>query len=205
MKKLLVLTCLLFAVHTIIAQEDDPRTQYDNYVGIRAGVNYTGLTESPFGFGQSGQITPNIGIYSESRFFNSIYLVWEANYSGKGGDFEDEISEGELNLSYLDMPLMLAWYPTQTLGLQFGVLPSFFLAGNYSRPEGFEGGDATDLLFHRMTVGLVLGVNLRVTDAINVDFKYNPLNSLLFDLHTQPQLRPNTATLRIGYSFIREN
>ncbi|MFN6945214.1 MAG: porin family protein [Cytophagaceae bacterium] len=205
MKKLLTLLALIITFHSMAQDVENGRSEYNTYFGFRGGINYTSLAEKgSFSF-DNAIIGINGGLYVESKFHNKLYFVMEGNYSQKGGQMRDTLYTASVNLNYFDMPTMLAYYPTPILGFQLGVLPSFYLGGKYNiRTDGNEiaSGDADDIIFHRMTVDLVAGINLRLTEAFNIDLKYMPFSSPIFT--DEPTVRPHTLTLRVGYSFIRK-
>lgn len=236
MKKSILGFIIMFITFTSFAQEDKKEKKppkYTNYFGVRAGVNYspmkiTGATT------KNTNISPNVGLYFESRQSNRLSFLIELNYSQRGGTIQnpnyqstgfpplvpDSVSTTtQYTVNYLDIPIMLTFYPTKNLSIGAGVAVSKVLKAKY-KVTSMGGNDTIsnnkettfkptadtpqESAFFPVSFTFVAGINYKITESLNIDVKYIPLTTFYHDGISGTKTTFSTLTFRIGYSFVKK-
>lgn len=187
-------TVLLFAfmLATIVA------AQAQAHFGIRAGVNYAGLTGDEtnatdrmfrFHAGVTSQF-----FLTEDEFFA---IKPEALLSLKGGESKD--NDFKVKLTYIDVPV-LAHINAGPIYFEAGPQVAFRVGGDIEE----EGNNIDDDLdqFKSTSFGYAAGVGFAATTlGLNVGVRYNGDFSQLNDVDTAPEFRNSVFMLTLAYMF----
>ncbi|TPE45143.1 porin family protein [Pontibacter mangrovi] len=188
MKKLFLL--FAFTLATIFA------AQAQAQIGIRAGVNYSGLT------GDEMDATDRLFRFHAgltSKFFLSsdefFALQPEILFSQKGGESKDD--NYKLKVSYIDVPV-LAHINAGPIYFEAGPQVSFRVAGETEVGNTTYDDDIDQ--FKRTSLGYAAGVGLAATTlGLNVGVRYNGDISQLNDNDHAPEFRNSVFMLTLAY------
>lgn len=191
----------------VFAQENDTEETVkekkpvnNNYFGVKAGVNYAGMSQKDFK-NSDKLIGPNVGLFFESRQTERLSFLFEINYSRKGGSVKNDLVENKYTLNYIDVPLMLNYYPIRNLSVGAGFQPTIFWSGDYDSKNlttnVTTSGSVPKGNVYPVGLTFVAGVNYKITESFNVDLKYSPA------AHLYKGIRHNALTLRVGYAIAK--
>ena len=126
MKKLILIISLFITTGTNL------QAQESVLFGIKGGANFTKMNSEEFA-DNSNRIGFHLGILAEIPLENKFSIQPEILYSTQGTRAEVVMFGGNstvsFNLDYIQVPLVIKWYLTQSLALEAG--PSFnFLVNN---------------------------------------------------------------------------
>ena len=185
-------TILLFAfvLATVFASQAQAR------LGVRAGVNYSGLT------GDETDATDRLfrfhaGITSQFFLTDDEFFAIQPEllFSQKGGESEDD--NFKVKLSYLDVPV-LAHINAGPLYFEGGPQVSFRVGGDIEQ----NGNNIDDDLdqFKRTSFGYAAGVGIAAA-GLNIGVRYNGDFSQLNDDDNAPEFRNSVFMLTLAYMF----
>jgi len=167
MKKSFLLALFLFSQHLIFAQNFS--------VGPIIGLNYSNLRGDVEN--NSGKMGFAGGIFANYSITDQFGLTGQVLYSQQGAKFEASGVENAFKLSYVQVPILGAYYfgkekfrPKVLLGPQFGFLLSATdKDGNDLDPNG----DFLETTDFGVTGGLGFNYNLAPKIWLNADVRYN--------------------------------
>lgn len=146
------------------------------------------------------------GAYANIRFSEQLAFQPELLYSGQGAKAEFMGSDVKLNLSYINIPLMMKWYAYEGLNFEFGPQIGFNVASKV-KVEGsaFEIADGTydfDEVFgedvETVDFGLNIGAGYELPMGLNFGVRYG---LGLTDVVKDTKAKNSVFSLGIGYSF----
>lgn len=167
--------------------------------GIKAGPQMTNLVgdddfdgDSKFGF--------NVGAYANIRFANQFAFQPELVYSMQGSKEEVMGTDVKMNLSYLNVPLMVKWYAYEGLNFEFGPQIGFNVASkvkvddeSYDFDEAYPGSEVETVDF-----GLNIGAGYELPMGLNFGVRYG---LGLTEIVKDSDLKNSVISLGIGYTF----
>jgi len=157
--------------------------------GAKAGLNLANLT----GDVEDTSMKPgfHVGGFVEIKFSDKLALQPELLYSLQGakteynysfGDMMSESSESKINLSYINIPVMLKFYPVEKLFLEAGPQVGFLVSAKskdeYSitmdgtTTSGSEDVDVKDS-FKSIDFGFNIGAGYEFTENLFANVRYN--------------------------------
>ncbi|MCB9201950.1 MAG: PorT family protein [Flavobacteriales bacterium] len=198
MKKLFLIAAV--AVSTVVFGQE---TKF----GAKAGVNLANLTgdvensDMKVGFYVGGYA--NIGITEVFSFQPELL------YSAQGAKFEESGSgysyEEKLNLSYLNIPLMLQYELAEGFKAEFGPQVGFLLSakdkweGSYAG-ESESGDEDVKDAFKSIDFGLNIGLNYELESGLNFGARYNVGLSNIAD-EDDVDVKNAVISAGVGYTF----
>lgn len=173
--------------------------QLNAQIGIKVGAN---LTTTKFTGNKEFRETLNedhgwlagaqFGVFYERDLSSKFTGTVEILFNQKGFDPKGSLANPSdlfLRLDYLSIPFMAHFYPTEKLGLGFGVDLSYLLE---ARLVNAESPLPSDLYDEDIDVGLNLGAKFQLLDRIWIEGRFNygllPVMELSFtDVNGEPQ------------------
>ena len=137
-------------------------------VGIKGGVNIANLS----GFEGRSRISAHVGVFLHHTINKNWCFQPELLYSGEGQRYISNGVERTLALSYLQLPLMIQYYPAPQIYLEAG--PQFGLLLSAQDKVDDESGhiNAKDD-FTAAQVALGLGLGFKATEQLVLYGRYN--------------------------------
>lgn len=105
MKKLIVAVVAIFVGTTAFSQGID--------LGIKAGANFANITDASHLSNKTGF---QAGIFAGIKFTEKVGIQADMLYSQQGAEFD----QGDFDLSYINIPIVLKYYLIQGLNVQVG-------------------------------------------------------------------------------------
>ncbi|WP_266203156.1 porin family protein [Pontibacter kalidii] len=188
MKKTLLL--FVFVLATVVAADAQR-------IGIRAGVNYAGLT------GDDVPATDRMFRFHAgltSKFFlttDEFFAIQpEVLFSQKGGESEND--DFKIKLSYIDVPV-LAHINAGPIFFEAGPQVSFRVGGDIE-VNGVNIDDDLDQ-FKRTSLGYAAGVGFAAPMGLNIGVRYNGDISQLNDDDNAPEYRNSVFMLTLAFTL----
>jgi len=136
-------------------------------VGLKGGVNIANLS----GFEGNSRVSGHVGVFLHHTINSSWCFQPELLYSGEGQRYFSNGEERTLALDYIQLPLMIQYYPTSQLYLEFGpqvgVLVSAQDKGNEVGHENVKDD------FSTAQIALGVGLGFKVTNQAILYGRYN--------------------------------
>lgn len=212
MKKITIaLVCTILATGAAMAQEKFT-------FGPKVGVDYTNYWGKNVEHG--GQLSYQAGLFMEYRFTDKFSIAPEVVFAAQGGKYQikrlDDYYKETDHINYINVPVMLKFYVTPELSIDFGPQVGFNV---YSKntAELKEGGEkdkiTTDLKEYTKTVdfGLGLGLTYNITDEVFVQGRYTMGLTRVFDTKAYDKVvlevigfdnpKHSNGQISIGYRF----
>lgn len=163
MKKKIVITLLVASVLSFVT------TNAQNAVGIKGGVNIASLSE----FSGRSRVSGHGGLFLHHTINKNWCFQPELLFSGEGQRYFSNGAEHTLALDYLQLPLMIQYYPVPNIyleaGPQIGVLISARDKVNeFDEPHANVKGD-----FSTAQIALGIGAGLKASEKIIFYGRYN--------------------------------
>ena len=131
------------------------------------------------------------------QFNNNFALTAGALYSMQGAKFDSDKTKYNLNLDYVNVPVMLAVYPVEGFGIKAGVQFGFLVNAK-------EGDDNIKDFYEKSDLSIPLGLSYEFDD-VAVDLRYNLgiSNIMNKDLANalDSKIRNGVIMLTIGYKI----
>lgn len=182
--------------------------------GVKAGPQITNLVGND-DLDANSKVGFNVGGYANIRFSEQLAFQPELLYSFQGAKAEETVSiegatsktEAKLNLSYIQVPLMLKWYAYDGLNFEFGPQVAFNVAGKQKVKNTITGAgpldgttevssDIDDL--ETIDFGLNIGAGYELSNGLNFGIRYtHGLTEVIKD----SDLKNSVFALGIGYTF----
>lgn len=137
-------------------------------IGIKGGVNIASLS----GFEGRSRISPHAGVFLHHTINKNWCFQPELLYSGEGQRYMSGGVERTLALSYLQLPLMVQYYPAPQVyleaGPQFGVLLSA-----QDKVDDYEEQINAKDDFTQAQVALGVGIGYKASEQLILYGRYN--------------------------------
>ena len=192
MKKLFFAAVAVMAFGFINAQE----TKF----GAKAGLNLSNLTGDAEG--NSMKVGFQVGGFAEIKISEKFAIQPELVYSAQGAKFEEEFFgetfEFDLNLGYINVPVLAKYYVAEKFSLEAGPQVGFLISAK-AKGEG-ESEDVKED-FNSLDFGFNLGAGYDVSENINLSLRYTAgLSNIAKDSGDQKVGNSNIA-FAVGYRF----
>jgi opacity protein-like surface antigen len=192
MKKLLLTAVAVLGFVSLQAQE----VKY----GAKAGLNLSNVTGDIEG--NSMKVGFQVGGFAEIKITDKFSFQPELMYSAQGTKFEEEFFgetiEFDMNLGYINVPLMAKYYFTDKFSLEAGPQLGFLLSAK-AKAEG-ESEDIKDD-FNTLDFGLNIGAGFDVSENINIGLRYTAGLSNLAKDADGFEVRNSNIALLLAYRF----
>ena len=136
-------------------------------LGIKGGVNIANLS----GFEGNSRISAHGGVFLHHTITSNWCFQPELLFSGEGQRYFDNGEERTLSLNYLQLPLMIQYYPSPQIyleaGPQVGVLINAEDKGDETTHLNVKGD------FTAAQVALGVGLGFKATDQVILYGRYN--------------------------------
>ncbi|WP_430409435.1 porin family protein [Kordia sp.] len=201
MKKLILLSCLLFSfiafsqesenksdtdTETTIYSEDEQDIDTQTRYGFKAGINLsnynaTNLDDIQDGFNDT-RIGAVFGFLVDMHVTGKLRFQPEFLYSAQGS------KEKELRADYLQIPLMLKFELTNFLNIQAGPQVGF-------KVHEFEDS------FKNFDYAVNAGIGLNILEDVSVEARYSLGLADMFDEQRAPNIEGKNAVIQIGVTY----
>lgn len=199
MKKVLLSALAVFAF-TFANAQDSKGGSTDISFGAKAGLNLSNITGDVEG--ASMKIGFQVGGFAEIKISEKFAIQPELLYSAQGASFKEEFFgetfEYDINLSYLNIPVMAKYFVTDKLSLEAGPQIGFLLSAKAKSDSASE--DIKDG-FNSLDFGINFGAGFDVTENINLGLRYTAgLSNIAKDSGDMKAANSNIA-FAVGYRF----
>lgn len=150
-------------------------------LGIKFGANFATISDAS---GLDNKTGFHIGAFGAIKFNDNIALQGELLYSQQGAKFKP----GDINLDYVNVPIIIKYYLVQGLNLQVGPQFGFLVNDNLD-----------DSNAETMDIAAVLGLGFDLPFGLRLDGRYN---LGLTDIAKNGDGKNSVISLSIGYSFL---
>jgi hypothetical protein len=166
MKRLLIIGCVFLAV--FFAFTSVSLAELFSW-GVMGGPNFSSLYGDDKG--DAGyRIGFKAGAFATIAPLKGIKFQPEAYISLIGAKFELPGDDLKYNLYYLDVPLLVKWYPS-IVPLNFNVLAGPYIAFNLSS-KAKQGSTSTDLDTKSVDAGITFGAGIEIFEKIPIELRY---------------------------------
>lgn len=172
MKNFILIVLTAFLTTSVISQEID--------LGLKAGANFASITDA------SNLLTSNrtgflIGVFAGVKFSDKLGIQGDLLYSQQGANLDPK----DINLNYINVPIVLKYYLVQGFNLQAG--PQFgFIVDDNIEAESFD-------------LAGVLGLGYDFPFGIRIEGRHN---FGLTDVFNSIKGKNSVTSIAIGYSFL---
>lgn len=165
-------------------------------LGLKAGANFSNFSDTK-GADMSNKTGYHVGAFAAMRF-GSIAIQPELLYSQQGAKFSGK----DIDLNYVNVPVLLKYYIVSGLNLQVGPQFGFVVDDNI---KNVFGGIGEGIETNNFDVSGLVGVGLDLPFGIRLDGRYNfgmgkVLKSNVANVE-DPSFKNSVFTLSVGYSF----
>ncbi len=142
------------------------------YLGLRLGYGFSNIqAEGTSSHKLSNRIAPNIALVSNIRFRGSAFGVsFEPGYSLKGVRIENDDLDYRFN--YLNLPLLIDYYPSQKIRLSIGPELSYLTGANNKLRDGKK-ESIGHIYTEKSEIAGVLGASYALDFFAEVGARYN--------------------------------
>ena len=206
MKKITIaLMCMIMATGAAMAQK-----QFT--FGPKIGVDYTHYWGKDAHHG--GQLNYQAGLFMEYRFTDKFSIAPEVVFAAQGGKYDLEdynigIKDIDVNITdnvnYINVPVMLKYYVTPALSIDFGPQLGINVYSKYTveakdKNDGYK--ETIDQKNHTKTIdfGIGLGLTYNVSKDVFVQGRYTMGLTDVYE-KTWSHGKNGNAQIAIGYRF----
>ncbi|MFM9988481.1 porin family protein [Flavobacterium sp.] len=198
MKKVLLTAVAVFAFSFANAQEVK--------FGVKAGLNMASLNGGDSYYGSYGSKAGfHVGGLAEIKINDKFSVQPELLYSLKGADFNYGfgafgLGTDKLNLSYIDLPIMVKFYPIQHLSAELGPNVAFLMSAKRVQNTTVDVKDD----YNSIDYGMNVGAGYELKQGIMFQLRYN---IGLSDVSKSPAIGTNykdknsVFQVSVGYKF----
>jgi len=144
----------------------NPVNAQETIVGIKGGLNSTFLT----GYVGNNRVSGHAGFFLHNTINNRWCFQPELLYSGEGQRYFSDGEERTLALDYLQVPLMIQYFPMRQLYFEFGPQVGILVSAQDKGMDGLNINAKND--FSAAQAGLNLGVGIKATNSIGFYGRY---------------------------------
>lgn len=224
MKKIVLSAFAILTIGLVHAQ--------DLRFGVKAGLNLATLSGGATNEDATMKVGFHAGGLMEVKFTDKLALQPELLFSLQGTKIDGRVDYGggeydeysdKLNLGYINIPVMLKFYPTKSFFLEAGPQVGFLVTGKRNRDftEVYDDGNSivttktsseTDVkdLYKSIDFGFNVGLGYDFTENVFINARYNIGLSNISDVPSVFGFNPGVAeldrknsviSLSFGYKF----
>jgi opacity protein-like surface antigen len=168
--------------------------------GVKGGVNFSSMTGEDIDNPDS-RTSFHVGALVEIPVSDMFSVQAEAMYSGKGFDFEYEGTDGdnaELQLDYIDVPVLAKIYVTKGLSIEAGPQISFLINEELDSNPNSDSGDIDLDSAESVDFGLAGGLSFQTDMGIFATGRYS---YGLSEIYKDVDVHNTNFQIGIGYKF----
>lgn len=178
MKKLILIVFTSIICTSLSAQGLD--------FGIKAGANFATFSDATGFSNKTGFV---FGVFAGAKLGESVGLQADLLYSQQGAKFDG----GEIDLNYVNVPVVLKYYITESINLQAGPQFGFVVDDNFKElPGSIAEAESFDLTG-------VAGIGFELPLGIRASGRYH---FGLTKVNKSDGGKNAVFTLALGYSFL---
>lgn len=192
---------MLGAVAASNAQED--ASNMDSMAisfGVKGGVNFATVTGNDVDSPDS-RTSFHVGVVAEFPLADIFSIQAEALYSGQGFDFDFEGPDGdkvELQLDYINVPVLAKVYVTKGLSIEAGPQFSFLVNEEVDLNPNSDDGDFDMDEAETFEFGVAAGLTFQTEMGLFATGRYNVG---LTEIYKDVDAKNSVFQLGIGYKF----
>ncbi|WP_205508280.1 porin family protein [Longitalea arenae] len=134
--------------------------------GIKGGLNISDVS----GMNGDNRLSGHFGFLINSKFNARWAIQPEILYSGQGQQYMVGNEEYTLALSYIQVPVMIQFYPVRHFYVEFGPQLGFMLSAN-AKNDGDK--VEVDEYYKKVEAGISFGAGFQVTNMLGFFGRYN--------------------------------
>lgn len=168
--------------------------------GVKGGVNFSSMTGEDIDNPDS-RTSFHVGALVEIPVSDMFSVQAEAMYSGKGFDFEYEGTDGdnaELQLDYIDVPVLAKVYVTKGLSIEAGPQISFLINEELDSNPNSDSGDIDLDSAESVDFGLAGGLSFQTDMGIFATGRYS---YGLSEIYKDVDVHNTNFQIGVGYKF----
>ena len=135
--------------------------------GIKGGLNVTDISN----LNGDNRISGHVGLFLHHTINSNWCVQPELLYSGQGQKYMTNTGERTITLSYIQVPVMVQYYPVKQLYFEFGPQVSFLTAA-HSKGSGDDKVEV-DGAYNKADFGVNVGLGVAATSNIGFYGRYN--------------------------------
>lgn len=184
MKNIILLLVAVFTVGFVRAQDKENMS-----FGVKGGLNLATVTNAD---GSGTLASFHIGFFGEFMLDDKFALQPEILYSGQGASFDG----GDLNLDYINVPVMVKYYATDAFSLELGPQIGFLVNAESGSIDIKDEVKSTDF-----SVNFGLGYNISPNFMIGARYNLgiNRWQENLFP--GESESKNSVFQISLGYKF----
>ena len=199
--KILVATLFFASSLTAVAQAEADNTRDMNpSFGVKGGVNFATITGDDIDSPDS-RTSFHVGALVEFPMSEMFSIQAEALYSGKGFDFDFAGGDGdkaELQLDYIDVPVLAKIYVTRGLSIEVGPQFSFLVNEEFDFNPNSDDGDIDMDEAESFDIGLAAGLTFQTDMGLFATGRYT---YGLSEVYKDADIHHSVFQIGIGYKF----
>lgn len=203
MKSLKIIAATLFFASSLTAfgqtEADNTRDTSPSF-GVKGGVNFANMKGDDID-DPDGRTSFHVGALVEFPMSDMFSLQVEGLYSGKGVEFALEGSDGdksELQLDYIDVPVLAKIYVTKGLSIEAGPQFSFLVNEEFDLNPNSDDGDLDLDEAESFDIGLAAGLTFQTDMGLFATGRYTYGFS---DVYNDLDIHNTVFQLGIGFKF----
>jgi hypothetical protein len=160
MKKIIITSCILLGILCL------NNAQAQTSAGVKGGINFTNISNHT----GADRVSGNVGVFVHAQLNNNWCIQPELLYSGQGRRFDSQEGEGTVALNYIQLPVMLQYFPVKGFYLEAG--PQVGLLTNASSKMDNGTKDNRNDDYKKADVTLNVGAGVNATRRIGIFARY---------------------------------
>lgn len=191
---------MLGAVAASNAQEASNADSMSPSFGVKGGVNFATVTGNDVDSPDS-RTSFHVGVVAEFPLADIFSIQAEALYSGQGFDFDFEGPDGdkvELQLDYINVPVLAKVYVTKGLSIEAGPQFSFLVNEEVDLNPNSDDGDFDMDEAETFEFGVAAGLTFQTDMGLFATGRYNVG---LTEIYKDVDAKNSVFQLGIGYKF----
>lgn len=157
MKKIVILAAIACCTAGVLQAQLRP--------GIKGGLNVTDVSN----FNGDNRISGHVGLFLHHTINSKWCIQPEVLYSGQGQKYNTGEGERTLALSYIQVPVMIQYYPVKQLYFEAGPQVAFLTS---AKTKGGSNDVEVDNAYRKADLGLNLGVGVAATRQLGFYARY---------------------------------
>lgn len=159
MKKIVIMVALACCLVSFSQAQFTP--------GIKGGLNIADVSN----FNGDNRISGHAGLFLHHTINSRWCIQPEVLYSGQGQQYNTSAGERTLALSYIQVPVMVQYYPVRQLYFEVGPQVSFLTSAKTKAEDGDNKVEVDDH-YKKTDVGLNIGVGIAATRQLGFYGRY---------------------------------
>ncbi len=202
----ILLGALFLSAFTVAAQNQADNSMDKTFsFGVKGGVNFATVTGGEDFNSPDSRTSFHVGALAEMPITDMFSIQAEALYSGQGAKLDFRGSDGdkaEVQLDYINVPILAKLYVTKGLSFEVGPQFSFLVNEEFDSNPFSNGGDAnledTPFEAEEFDFGVAGGLTFQTEMGLFATGRYT---YGLTEIYKDSDLRNSVFQLGVGYKF----